>query len=169
MSYVFVHEVRDLTEAKVVISYLNAHGFLARVRDEQTREMAPHLNLLLGRLLIEVPEHQAVDASLALEEMIRRREELLAKNPSGEQKEYEDLLAQSQNTARSSFICAVLGTFLIPILLNFYSLRLGYRVMKTESPVSKKSWRYLLAAGAFNSLSFWFWFNNFDILKKLIF
>lgn len=167
MSYVFVHEVRDLAEARVVISFLEAHGVTARIRDEKMRETAPHLEYLMGKLLIEVPESQAIEASQCLEEMLRRREALLAKNPTGEQKEYEELLAASQNTARSAFISAVLGTFLIPLLLNFYSLKLGFRVMKTESPVSPKSWRYLLAAGVFNMLSFWFWFNNFDLLKKL--
>lgn len=160
MSYVFIAECRDLSEARVIISYLEAHGFHPRASQEKTREIAPHLAQLMGKLSIEIPENEAIEASLALEELETKRQEIIKNSPlNSREQEYERLLSESQEVAKKSFYCSILGAVLLPILMNFYSLKLAYRVMKTESPVSQKSWRFLLAAGFFNSISFYFWFN----------
>lgn len=160
MKYVFISEARSLTEAQVVASYLEAHGFHPQIKDLNTRQLAPHFETFLGKISIEVPEAEAIEASLCIENLERAKSEqkknyLKDRDPDEE----EVLLASSQANARRAMLCALFGLIFIPILLNFYSMMLSFRVMRTERPVSSKSWKYLLYGAVFNLIAFGFWFN----------
>ncbi len=160
MKYVFISESKNLAEAQIVVSYLEAHGFHPQIKDLNMRQMAPHFETFLGKIIIEIPEEEAIEASLCIENLERAKAAQIdsyMKDRSPDSQ--EALLEASQANARRAMLCGLFGVFLIPILLNFYSMMLIFRVMRTERPVSSKSWKYLLYGAAFNLLAFIFWFN----------
>ncbi|UOF01408.1 hypothetical protein [Bdellovibrio reynosensis] len=145
--YVFLMDCADFAEAQVIKSFLLSHGLHPRVRDEQTRGVAPHLGQVLGKLTLEIPEHEYMDASLALESKERPSLKLVSTTP----------LEETQAIAKRSLLNAVLGCVLVPILCNLMSMSMGYRVLKQEVPLSKYSRNKLLLAIVFNSVAFFFW------------
>ncbi|MDG0815841.1 hypothetical protein [Bdellovibrio svalbardensis] len=154
-SYVFLTECADFGEAQVVKSFLVSQGFHPKVRDEQMRAVAPHLQNLLGKLIIEIPEEEAVDASQALESLESRGDLHLVNNEEDQQKEVA--LALTQNMAKKTLINAVLGCVLIPVICNFYSMILGWRVMAAERPLSRVTRQRLILAVIFNTIGFYIW------------
>lgn len=154
-SYVFLTECRDFAEAQVVKSFLSSQGFHPKVRDEQTRGVAPHLENLLGKLIIEIPEEEAIDASQALESLETRADLQIVNNEDDHRKEAE--LAYTQNMAKKTLINAVLGCILVPVICNFYSMILGWRVMAAERPLSRVTRNRLVLAIVFNIIGFYVW------------
>ncbi|KYG61801.1 hypothetical protein AZI85_06150 [Bdellovibrio bacteriovorus] len=146
-NFVFLMDCADFSEAQVVKSFLESQGFHPRVRDEQTRSVAPHLGQLLGKLTLEIPEHEYMEASLELE----RRE------PPRIQIVHENDLETTQAMAKKALWNAILGCIFIPLLCNFYSMVLGYRVLRQEVPLTKTSRNRLLWAIVFNSFAFYVW------------
>lgn len=136
----------DFSEAQVVKSYLNSQGFHPRVRDEQTRGVAPHFGQLLGKLTLEIPENEYIEASLLMEQQEKPRIQIVTE--SG---------IDTQGLAKKALWNAIIGCTLVPLICNFYSMMLGYRVLRNEVPLSKKSRKYLLLAIVFNSISFFVW------------
>ncbi|NUN05339.1 MAG: hypothetical protein HUU57_06230 [Bdellovibrio sp.] len=149
--YVFLTECHDFGQAQVIKSYLESLGFHPRVRDEQTRSVAPHLSQFLGRLTIDIPEIEFMAASEALEAHEVSRPTLVT-DPTEEEN-----LAYTQNMAKKALWNAILGSMLIPVICNVYSMILGYRVLKYEKPFSAVSRKRLFWAVAFNSFAFYFW------------
>ncbi|WP_374074401.1 hypothetical protein [Bdellovibrio bacteriovorus] len=145
--FVFLMDCADIGEAQVIKSFLESQGFHPRVRDEQTRSVAPHLGNLLGKLTLEIPEHEYMDASQTLESRERPRLQVAAETSS------ED----TQALAKKALWNAILGCVFIPLICNFYSMVLGYRVLRTEVPLSAKSRNRLLWAIFFNSIAFYIW------------
>lgn len=141
----------DIGEAQVVKSFLEAQGFHPRVRDEQTRSVAPHFGQLLGKLTLEIPEVEYMEASLAMEKQEPRRVQAVSSVSAVSE------IEQTQKMAKLAMWNAILGCLLIPIICNFYSMRLGYRVLKTEVPLSRVSRNRLLWAILFNSIAFYVW------------
>ncbi len=154
-SYVFLTECADFGEAQVVKSFLVSQGFHPKVRDEQMRAVAPHLQNLLGKLIIEIPEEEAVEASQALESLEANKPVRLVENSDESQHEVE--LAYTQNMAKKTLINAVLGCILVPVVCNFYSMILGWRVMAAERPLSRISRTRLFFAMIFNIMGFYIW------------
>ncbi|MEK2646189.1 hypothetical protein [Bdellovibrio sp. BCCA] len=154
--YVFLMVCADIGEAQVVKSFLESQGLHPRVRDEQTRSVAPHLGQLLGRLTLEIPEHEFMEASHALESREQDR-------PLKIVEEYDE---NTQDLAKKALWNAILGCLLIPVICNFYSMSLGYRVLRTEVPLSDKSRKRLMWAVVFNSLAFYFWLTMGPKLLK---
>lgn len=154
-SHVFLTQCADFAQAQVIKSFLTSQGFHPRVRDEQTRTMAPHFEQLLGKLIIEVPEHEALDASAALEALEKEN----AVNPvqTPEKEAQESALAASQELAKKCLMNAIIGCTFIPVICNLYSMMLGLRVLKNEFPLSKVSRNRLILAILFNSLGFYVW------------
>ncbi|WP_413557387.1 hypothetical protein [Bdellovibrio sp. HCB209] len=155
-SYVFLTEVRDFPEAQVVKSFLVAQGFHPRLRDEQTRAVAPHLEQFLGKLIIDIPQDEFIDASQALEGL----EDSNALKSVGEkeiEQAQEDRLKASQDMAKKCLINAVLGCVLIPVVCNLYSMLLGFRVLGLEMPLSRLTRTRLIMAFGFNCLGFYIW------------
>jgi hypothetical protein len=153
--YVFLTDCADFSEAQVVKSYLVSQGFSAKVRDEQMRTVAPHLNHLLGKLIIEVPEYEFLEASLALEKM--ERPNLSVVQAGDVSPENEDPLLRTQALAKKSLSNAIIGCIFIPVICNFYSYYLAMQVLKYEKPLSKKSRTRLFWAVIFNCIAFYFW------------
>lgn len=149
--YVFLTECQDIGQAQVVKSYLESLGFHPRVRDEQTRTVAPHLGQFLGRLAMDIPEIEFMAASLALEE----REN--ATNLSVVDETEDQSLTYTQSLAKKAMWNAILGCFLVPLICNIYSVLLGFRVLKYEKPLSAVSRKRVLWALAFNSFAFYIW------------
>ncbi len=118
------------------------------MRDEKTRGVAPHLAQFLGTLTLEIPEHEFVEASLTLERhehtIIRVVDDRLS-------------LEDTQSLAQKSLWNAIIGCVLVPVICNFYSMVLGYRVLQAEIPLSKVSRKRLILAIVFNSIAFYFW------------
>lgn len=157
-SFVFLTECADFSEARVVKSFLESQGFHPRVRDEQLRSVAPHLGDALGKLILEVPEHEFLQASQSLENVERPRE--VTSLPSSD---------PSQDLAKKTLLNAILGVFVVPVLCNVYSMILGFRVLGREMPLSKKSRQRLTLAMVFNAFAFYFWLiYGFKWLRSLI-
>lgn len=154
-SYVFLTECADFGEAQVVKSFLVSQGFHPKVRDEQMRAVAPHLQNLLGKLIIEIPEQEAIEASQALEALEKRQDLHLVSSEEDQQK--EAALAYTQAMAKKTLINAVLGCILVPVVCNFYSMLLGWRVMAAERPMSRVTRSRLVMAMVFNTLGFYIW------------
>ncbi|HWU44766.1 MAG TPA: hypothetical protein VN132_15045 [Bdellovibrio sp.] len=148
---VFLTECSDFAEAQVVKSFLISQGFSPRVRDEQTRGVAPHFQNLLGNLIIEIPEHEFLAASQALEGLDNKRDLKIVSE--------EDLsdLSLTQGLAKKALVNSILGCIFIPVLCNLYSMILGWRVLAKERPLSILSRRRLLLAIVFNALGFYIW------------
>lgn len=147
---VFLTECTDLSQVQVLKSFLEAQGFHPQVRDEKTRGVAPHLSQLLGKLILEVPEHEFLGASQLLES-------IEAASPSQNRTEESLAFSYSQSLAKKSLWNAILGVILVPLLCNFYSMILGYRVLKIEKPLSPLSRNRLLWAILFNTMAFYIW------------
>ncbi|MBV2169450.1 MAG: hypothetical protein KUL82_12160 [Bdellovibrio sp.] len=145
--YVFLMDCADFAEAQVVKSFLESQGLHPKVRDEQTRGVAPHFGQLLGRLTLEIPEIEYMEASKALESRERPR---LAIAP-------EFSYEHTQSLAKKSLWNAIIGCVFLPLICNFYSMILGYRVLQQEVPLGKISRNRLLWAIFFNSLAFYVW------------
>jgi hypothetical protein len=155
-SYVFLTESSDFTEAQVLKSYLQSSGFHPRVRDEQIRTIAPHLQNLMGKLIIEVPEYEFLAASEALEN--------LEKNPRAsfrlkiaDQEATEERLVLSKELAKKALVNAILGCTFVPLLCNLYSLTLSWRVIRQERPLTAVSGKRLMLAISFNCLGLYIW------------
>lgn len=150
----------DFSEAQVVKSFLESQGFHPRVRDEQTRGVAPHLGQLLGKLTLEIPEHEYMEASQALEKNERPRLQVVHEKVP---------LDETQSLAKKALWNAIIGCLVLPVLCNLYSMSLGYRVLRTEVPLSRVSRNRLLWAILFNSLAFYIWlvFGLKIVLKNL--
>lgn len=157
-NFVFLMECADFSEARVAKSFLQSQGLHPRVRDEQLRSVAPHLGDALGKLILEIPEHEFLAASQALEK-IEQRSTAVVETGSEE----------AQKLAKKSLWNSILGIFVLPVLCNVYSMVLGFRVLGKEMPLSKKSRQRLLLAMMFNALSFYFWLTiGFKILRQFI-
>lgn len=158
--YVFLMDCADFAEAQVIRSFLMSQGLNPRVRDEQTRGVAPHFGQLLGKLVLEIPEHEYVQASLLLES----REE-----PKQAEKPESAVNADTEALAKKALWNAIIGCVLVPIIFNFYSMRLGYRVLRTEVPLGKVSRKRLLWTIFFNSAAFYFWLTiGIKVLKNIL-
>lgn len=150
--YVFLADCADFAEAQVIRSFLTSQGFHPRLRDEQTRGVAPHFGQLLGKLSLEIPEHEYIEASLLLES--REKQEIATGIPP------EAAITPSLDTealAKKALWNAIIGCVFLPILCNLYSMMLGYRVLRTEIPLGKLSRNRLLWAILFNSFAFYIW------------
>ena len=156
-SLVFLTECADIGEAQVVKSFLEAQGFHPRVRDEYTRTVAPHMQNLLGKLVIDIPEFEFAEASQALENLEIPKPLHLVQAEEEEANLREEQLRSTQSLAKKSLINAVLGCVFIPILCNIYSLVLAYRVVQTEKPLTKVSGQRILLALLFNGLGIYVW------------
>lgn len=150
----FLTECADFGEAQVVKSFLVSQGFHPKVRDEQMRTVAPHLQNLLGKLVIEIPEVEFMSASEALEGLEKQRLEIVRPEDHDEQ---AAALAITQGTAKRSLINAVLGCVFIPVLCNLYSMFLTWKVLAEERPLSRISRTRIALATIFNILGFYFW------------
>lgn len=160
--YVFLMDCADFSEAQVVRSYLLSQGFHPRVRDEQTRSVAPHFGQLLGRLTLEVPEAEFLSASQALEKF--------EKPPLAVAEEEQDAHSVAlRMMGRRAVWNAILGMFILPIACNIYSLYLSFRVFRAEFPIASQNKRYLLWASIFNCLSIYFWLTIAPSLIRQIF
>ena len=148
--FVFLADCGDLGEAQVLKSFLEAEGFHPRVRDLHTRTVASHLGTALGKLTLEVPDDEFIAASQTLE----KRVVPITEAPPAE----ESHLVWTQGLAKKAMWNAVLGMVIIPLLPNFYSMALGYRVLKTEKPISGTSLNRIFWAIVFNSITFVVWF-----------
>jgi len=146
--FVFLMDCADIGEAQVIKSFLESQGFHPRIRDEQTRNVAPHFGQLLGKLTLEIPEHEFVDASLTLEKRERPTLQIVTE---------EEPVEATQKLAKKALWNAILGCVFIPLICNFYSMVLGYRVLRTEVPLTKVSRRRLMWAILFNSIAFYVW------------
>lgn len=144
--YVFLMDCADFAEAQVIRSFLTSQGFHPHVRDEQTRGVAPHFGQVLGKLTLEVPEHEYIDASLLLES----REKLQVKVVI-------DHGFDTEGLAKKALWNAIIGCVLVPVICNLYSMILGYRVLRTEVPLGKVSRKRLIWAILFNSIAFYVW------------
>ncbi len=147
---VFLTECSDLSQVQVLKSFLEAQGYHPQVRDEKTRGVAPHLSQLLGKLIIEVPEHEFLGASQLLESIESESAPTIRPDESL-------AFTYSQNLAKKAMWNAILGVILIPLLCNFYSMILGYRVLTMEKPLSPVSRNRLLWAILFNTMAFYIW------------
>lgn len=145
-SYVFLLECADFSEARVAKSFLESQGFHPRVRDEQTRSVAPHLGDALGKLIIDIPEHEFLSASQALESIEPESKPAVVADSQ-----------ETQNLAKKCLWNAILGIFIIPVLCNVYSMILGLRVLGREMPLSTQSKRRLFIAMLINAAAFYFW------------
>ncbi|MNJ96677.1 hypothetical protein D3C87_144060 [compost metagenome] len=155
-SYVFLTVCSDFAEAQVIRSYLMSQGFHPRVKDEQTRAVAPHFGQALGKLTIEIPESEFLPASATLEKMQdeQRLQESAAPNVGDVKDEF---LLQTQSLAKKALLNSILGCLVVPIFCTFYSILLSFRVLKYEKPMTSVSRRRLGMALAFNSLAFYLW------------
>lgn len=147
--YVFLTECQDFSQAQIIKSFLESQGFHPRVRDEQTRAIAPHLGQFLGRLIIDIPEIEFMAASHSLES----REQAPTLNEVSPSYEIEF----SQALAKKALWNAILGCLVMPVICNLYSMILGVRVLRMERPLSPLSRKRLLWAIGFNSFAFYFW------------
>lgn len=145
-SYVFLLECADFSEARVAKSFLESQGFHPRVRDEQTRSVAPHLGDALGKLVIDIPESEFLSASQALESI----------EPQPEREPVKDSI-ETQDMAKKCLWNAILGLIILPVLCNVYSMILGLRVLGREMPLSAVSKRRLMMAMVINAVAFYFW------------
>lgn len=145
--YVFLTDCVDISEAEVIKSFLISQGFNPRIRDEQMRGVAPHLGQVLGKLVLEIPEKEFVAASLILEKHQTPPASLVE----------EKAPVDTQAIAKKSLFNAILGCILVPVICNFYSMILGYRVLRMEVPLSKISRNRLMLAIVFNSVAFYTW------------
>lgn len=152
-SYVFLTECADFGEAQVLKSFLESQGFHPKVRDEQMRTVAPHLQHLLGKLIIEVPEFEFLSASSALESVEHR----LRPVPINENEDRENSILESQRLAKKALTNSILGCLFIPLLLNLYSIVLSWRVLRQERPLTSTSGKRIILAILFNSLAFYIW------------
>lgn len=144
--YVFLMDCADFAEAQVIRSFLMSHGLHPRVKDEQTRGVAPHFEQLLGKLTLEIPEYEYMQASQLLES--REKPQVVIITESG----YD-----TEALAKKALWNAIIGCILVPVICNFYSMVLGYRVLKNEIPLKPTSRRRLIWAILFNSLAFYVW------------
>lgn len=158
--YVFLTLAKNFEEATIIKSLLISEGLHPRVRDENIRSIAPHFGQALGKLEIEIPEHEFQEASLALERNEPPRVIIV---------EESNDLEHSQEMAKKCLTNAILGCVLIPVICNLYSMILGFRVLKAERPLSRVSRKRLLFAIGFNSLAFFFWLEfGPAILRSLL-
>ncbi|HEX7673041.1 MAG TPA: hypothetical protein VF412_02665 [Bdellovibrio sp.] len=158
-SYVFLTECADLGEAQVVKSFLESQGFHPKVRDEQTRSVAPHLQNLLGELIIEVPEFEFMEASQALESLQPRLKIVRSESETEvEQQEAAEIhLQHTQSLAKKCLTNSILGCVFIPIFCTLYSMVLGWKVLAQERPLSKVSRNRLAMAIVFNTMGLYIW------------
>ncbi|MEN0057520.1 MAG: DUF2007 domain-containing protein [Bdellovibrio sp.] len=154
-SFVFLTTCADISEAQVIKSFLEAQGFHPFLRDEKTQGVAPHLSQFLGKITLEIPENEFPAASQALEKAEQAAKEESAVTPPPPAFN----LQHTQQMAKKALWNALLGCILIPLFCNFYSMLLGYRVLKTEVPLSSVSKRRILWAILFNSLAFYIWLS----------
>lgn len=157
-NYVFLMVCNDFTEARVIKSYLESLGLNPRIKDENTRGIAPHFEHLLGKLIVEIPEYQFVEASLALE--AKERPTLKISND-------ETNLQETQSLAKKCLLNAILGCIFVPVICNFISMSMGYRVLKNEKPLTPISRNRLLWAILFNSIAFFVWLTYGPQLLRL--
>lgn len=154
-SFVFLTECSDFAQAQVVKSFLVSQGFHPKVRDEQTRAVAPHFQNLLGKLVIEIPEEEALEASQALEVFEKKSPLHLVCDEEDFSKEAK--LNHTQAMAKRTLVNAVLGCVLVPLVCNLYSMTLGWRVMAAERPLSRVTRQRLALAMIFNIIGFYIW------------
>lgn len=155
-SYVFLVECSDFSEAQVLKSFLESQDFHPKVRDEQFRSVAPHMQNLLGKLVIEVPEVEFLKASEALEklEISKSKEHLTLASQADTEQEHQQF---TQGLAKKAVTNAIIGCIFIPLLCNLYSLVLSWRVVREERPLTSVSGKRLILAILFNSLGFYIW------------
>ena len=170
--YVFLTQCTDFSEAQVVRSYLISQGFSPKVRDENMRTVAPHMANLLGKLVIDIPENEFIEASQALEKMDRKLfvvEDEQEVGEDGVQIIHEDTTAYTQSLSKKALANAILGCILVPIICNVFSIRFIYTVLTTEKPLTSKSRSNILWALMFNTIGLYFWLlSGPKILKNYI-
>lgn len=146
-NYVFLMDCAGFSEAQVIRSFLMAQGLHPRVKDEQTRGVAPHFGQLLGKLTLEIPEHEYMEASQLLESREQPRIQIVTVQQD----------VDTEALAKKALWNAILGCVFVPLLCNFYSMALGYRVLRQERPLGRVSRNRLLLAILFNSIAFYGW------------
>lgn len=155
-AYVFLTECNDFSDAQILKSFLISQGFHPKVRDEQMRTVAPHFQGLLGKLIIEIPESEFLNASLALEEL-EQGQPAKQKIKMADLETHEAHLTFTQGLAKKALTNSILGCIFVPLLCNLYSLVLAWRVVREEQPLSATSGKRLILSILFNSLGFYIW------------
>ena len=150
MSSVFLTEANSFEQAQVIKSLLKSNGLHPHFRDENMRSIGPHLNPMMGRIIIDIPEIEFLLASQILEQ-----HELEKKSES--QPDKKSKVEEQENLAKKVLISSILGCLILPIAASIYSMILGFRLLKTQPPLNKVILRRLALAVLFNSLALIYW------------
>lgn len=150
MANVFLVEANSFSEAQVIKNLLVSQGLNPLFRDENIRTIAPHYEHLFGKIIIEIPDHEFIEASQMIERMIDE-------NRSRSSTENLDNSSSSINYARKSLNMAVIGVFLLPMLGSFYSTILVFRAFKKSKFLNKQELLQTFAAMMINIFACCFW------------
>ena len=120
---VVVSQYQAPYEAELAANYLREHGLVVRVDNDVLQGMNPLWGMALGGVRVYVVEGHAERAKELLKE--------LAHEPF-EQTEPTDSTREADDAARRSLAAAVIGTFLLPVAAQLYSLVLALRLSPSQ-------------------------------------
>jgi len=140
---VVVSRLQTPYEAELAANYLREHGLAVRIDNDVLQGMNPLWGMALGGVRVYVPEADSERAKALLEELER---------PSPEKAEPRDDPAERTRefdaAARRALAAAVIGSFLLPVVAQVYSLVIALRLRPAQlGPRGRRHWALALAVG----------------------
>lgn len=149
MAKVFLIEAQSFAEAQIIKNILISHHLKPFFRDENTRSIAPHYEHLLGKIIIEVPEDEFIQASKIIEQMQDR-------NLRNEKTSDNEVDLQTNDYAKKSLQMSMIGLFL-PLFGSLYSTILVFRALKHVRVLKKQEFYNVFFSMMINIFAFSFW------------
>jgi hypothetical protein len=138
---VVVSRLQTPYEAELAANYLREHGLAVRIDNDVLQGMNPLWGMALGGVRVYVPASDEERAKALLDELERPSPELVEPrdDPSERTREFDA-------AARRALASAVIGSFLLPIVAQIYSLGIALRLRPAQlGPRGRRHWALALA------------------------
>jgi len=137
---VVVSRLQTPYEAELAANYLREHGLAVRIDNDVLQGMNPLWGMALGGVRVYVPIADEARAKALLEELER---------PSPDTEPRDDPSQRTRENdaaARRALAAAVIGSFLLPVVAQIYSLVIALRLRPAQlGPRGRRHWGLALA------------------------
>jgi hypothetical protein len=138
---VVVSRLQTPYEAELAANYLREHGLAVRIDNDVLQGMNPLWGMALGGVRVYVPIADSERAKALLEELERPSPENSEprEDPSERTREFDA-------AARRALAAAVIGSFLLPVVAQIYSLFIALRLRPAQlGSRGRRHWALALA------------------------
>lgn len=165
--WVELERATNIAEAEVIRSFLQSRSIEVLIPDEHSARTMHHLTPMLGFVRLQVRKENLAAAQDALKKMRITIAEEHNAEPYANTEEGDSWAIRASRTA-------IFGLFMVPLILNFYSMTVIFQCWRKRLPMSGKGRRHLFVAALFNAVAIVGWGSFlakgglFEMLKRYL-